>query len=53
MNMTVRAVEAETARPRKKEKKNPLQKGLLKGIGSSVGMQSYKGGVGIKSRRYF
>ena len=31
--------------PRKE--RNPLQEGPLKGIGSSVGMQPYKGGVGI------
>ena len=29
---------------------NPLQEGLLKGIESSVGMQPYKGGMGIKFR---
>ncbi len=32
---------------RKKKEKNPLQEGPLKGIGSSVDMQPYIGGVGV------
>ncbi len=31
----------------RKKERNPLQEGPLKGIGSSAGMQPYKGGVGI------
>jgi hypothetical protein len=38
------------SRRRKKRKKNPLQEGPLKDIGFSVGMHSYKGGVGINFR---
>ncbi len=34
----------------RKKEENPVQEGPLKGIGSSVGMQPYKGGVGINSR---
>jgi len=37
------------AKERKKQS-NPLQEGPLKVIGSSVDMQSYKGGVGINFR---
>jgi hypothetical protein len=37
---------------KEKKERNPLQEGLLKGIGSSVAMQPYKAEVGIKSRRY-
>ncbi len=33
-------------------KEIPYIKGILKGIGSSVGMQPCNGWVGIKSRRY-
>ncbi len=31
----------------KKKERNPLQRGHVKDIGSSVGMQPYIGGVGV------